>query len=76
MSGVWVVDVWFSTTFPCRRPGGDDWRRVHVVADDATDAQLLACLVAARPMDPRCPAATLVTGDRGMPVRSIVVDWP
>jgi hypothetical protein len=59
----WQVDVgWSFADHTDRRinPGGDDWRRVVVSAQTATDAQLVACQMVAR---------------HGMPVWSMIVDW-
>ena len=58
---MWSVDVWHSTTFPVAAEP-EDWRRYRVVADTATEAELIACQMTA--------AHTGWT-----PVRSVVVDW-
>ncbi len=73
MEGVWTVDVWFSRTFPVN-PDGDDWRRVHVAAPDAADAELVATQIVARPFAEA--AGPLVVGARGTPVASLITDWP
>lgn len=55
---VWVVDVWFSISFPVNS-AGDDWRRVIVSAPDSTEAELIATQIVAR---------------HGTPVMSCVID--
>ena len=58
---IYTVDVWHSTTFPAGREP-DDWRRYVISADDATEAELIACQMTA--------AHTGWT-----PVKSSVIEW-
>lgn len=58
--GLWTVDVAVCRHFPVH-PRGEFWVRVHLLAADAVEAELTACLWAGR---------------RGHPVASIVADWP
>lgn len=55
---IWVVDVWHSTTRPPRK---EDWRRYRVEADDATEAELIACQIA-------CAV-------HGHAVESTIIEW-
>lgn len=57
-SYVFTIDVWHSWTFPVTPD--QDWRRYIISARDATEAELLACQMAAR---------------YGTPTRSTVIDW-
>ena len=57
-----VVDVWYSLTFPVG-PEPDGWWRYVIAADNAVEAELVACQMAA--------------SARGRtPVGSVVIDWP
>ena len=56
------MDVWFSLTFPVG-PEPDGWRRYVIAAENAVEAELIACQMAA--------------SARGRtPVGSVVIDWP
>lgn len=57
---MWTVDVGVCRHFPLH-PRGEFWIRFALVAPDAAEAELTACLWA---------------GNYGHPVWSVVVDWP
>lgn len=58
---IFTVDVWHSTHFPVIPD--EDWRRYIVAADNATEAELIACQMTA-------------SHSGWTPTRSIVIDWP
>lgn len=55
-----TVDVWHSTHFPVQPD--EDWRRYIISAPNATEAELIACQMAA-------------SHGGWTPTRSIVIDW-
>jgi hypothetical protein len=59
VTATWVVDVWYSTSFPVSE-ATTDWRRVIVTADNPNEAELTACQIVAR---------------LGTPTRSSIIEW-